>query len=62
MGVGSEVYGALINDRKAIGIELKPSYYEQTKWNAKTAECEHIDEYGQGNLELPSREAREVSR
>ena len=29
MGVGSEVYGALLNGRKAIGIELKPSYYRQ---------------------------------
>ena len=29
MGVGSEAYGAYINGRKAIGIELKPSYYKQ---------------------------------
>jgi hypothetical protein len=29
MGVGSEVYGALINGRKGFGIELKPSYYRQ---------------------------------
>ena len=29
MGVGSEVYGAVLNGRKAIGIELKPSYYRQ---------------------------------
>ncbi len=29
MGVGSEVYGAVINDRKGVGIELKPSYYKQ---------------------------------
>lgn len=29
MGVGSEVYGALINNRKGIGIELKASYYRQ---------------------------------
>jgi DNA modification methylase len=33
MGVGSEVYGALINDRKAVGIELKPSYYRQAEKN-----------------------------
>jgi DNA modification methylase len=26
MGVGSEVYGAVLNGRKAIGAELKPSY------------------------------------
>jgi DNA modification methylase len=29
MGVGSECYGAVINGRKAIGIELKKTYYEQ---------------------------------
>lgn len=29
MGVGSEVYGAVLNGRKAIGIELKSSYYNQ---------------------------------
>jgi DNA modification methylase len=29
MGVGSEVYGAVLNDRKGIGVELKESYYNQ---------------------------------
>ena len=29
MGVGSEVYGAVVNGRKGIGIELKESYYRQ---------------------------------
>lgn len=29
MGVGSEVYGAIKNNRKGIGIELKESYYNQ---------------------------------
>lgn len=29
MGVGSEVFGAVKNGRKAIGVELKPSYYRQ---------------------------------
>lgn len=29
MGVGSECYGAIINGRKALGIELKSSYYQQ---------------------------------
>lgn len=33
MGVGSEVYGALQLGRKAIGIELKPSYYRQAVRN-----------------------------
>lgn len=37
MGVGSEVYGALVNNRNAIGIELKESYYRQAKKNVQTA-------------------------
>lgn len=37
MGVGSEVYGALVNGRKAIGIELKPSYYKQAIQNVQMA-------------------------
>lgn len=37
MGVGSEVYGAVINGRKGIGIELKPSYYRQAVRNLERA-------------------------
>lgn len=37
MGVGSEVYGSLINGRRAIGIELKPSYYRQAIKNIESA-------------------------
>jgi len=33
MGVGSEVYGAVLNGRRAIGIELKESYYRQALRN-----------------------------
>lgn len=33
MGVGSEVYGAVVAGRKGIGIELKPSYYRQAVKN-----------------------------
>lgn len=36
MGVGSEVYGAVINGRKAVGVELKTSYYRQAESNLKT--------------------------
>lgn len=35
MGVGSEVYCAVKNGRKGIGIELKPSYYRQAQKNLK---------------------------
>ena len=37
MGVGSEAYGALINGRKAIGIELKETYYRQAVLNCQSA-------------------------
>jgi DNA modification methylase len=37
MGVGSEVYGAIINGRKGIGIELKASYYRQAVKNLEAA-------------------------
>jgi len=33
MGVGSEVYGPLINGRKGIGVELKKSYFNQAVKN-----------------------------
>jgi hypothetical protein len=38
MGVGSEVYGSVINGRKAIGIELKASYYRQAIRNLASVE------------------------
>lgn len=38
MGVGSEVYGAVSLGRKAIGAELKPSYYEQAELNLTSLE------------------------
>ena len=39
-GVGSEVYGAVINGRKGVGIELKPAYYRQMVQNLKAAKEE----------------------
>lgn len=33
MGVGSEVYGAVMNGRKAIGVELKETYFRQAVRN-----------------------------
>lgn len=36
MGVGSEVYGAVLNGRKAIGVELKASYYKQAIRNLES--------------------------
>jgi DNA modification methylase len=37
MGVGSEVFSALVHGRKAIGIELKQSYYRQAVKNCEIA-------------------------
>jgi DNA modification methylase len=37
MGVGSEIYGAVINGRKGVGVELKPSYFKQAKKNLANA-------------------------
>jgi DNA modification methylase len=37
MGVGSEAYGAVAAGRRAIGIELKPSYYKQALRNIEAA-------------------------
>lgn len=36
MGVGSEVYGAILKGRKAIGVELKPSYFKQAEKNLES--------------------------
>ncbi len=44
MGVGSEVYGALINGRKGIGIELKESYYRQAVKNCEAALKDRVSE------------------
>lgn len=37
MGVGSECYGAVCAGRKAVGMELKPSYYRQAMKNLQEA-------------------------
>jgi len=40
MGIGSEAYTALKLGRKAIGIELKPSYYSLAIRNLRAIEAE----------------------
>ena len=37
MGIGSEVYMAVKMNRRAVGIELKDSYYRQAVANVKEA-------------------------
>lgn len=44
MGVGSEVYSPVSLGRKAIGIELKDSYFKQAKINLSLAEKRFDDE------------------
>jgi DNA modification methylase len=43
LGVGSEAYGAVINGRKAIGVELKSSYFNQAVRNLRSA-LQHKDQ------------------
>jgi hypothetical protein len=43
MGVGSETYGAAINNRKAIGIELKEAYFKQAVRNMEESE-QHVEQ------------------
>ena len=40
MGVGSEVYGAVLNERRGLGIELKKSYYNQAVKNLDSIQTE----------------------
>jgi len=38
MGVGSEVYGAVLNGRRGMGVELKTAYYKQAVRNMAQVE------------------------
>ena len=44
MGVGSEAYGAVLNGRKAIGVELKPAYFKQAVKNLAEAAAGKTEE------------------
>lgn len=50
MGVGSECYGALLNNRRTIGIELKTAYYNQAVRNLRDVkpQVESIDLFSSG--------------
>lgn len=50
MGVGSEVYGAVINNRKAIGIELKTSYFKQAVRNMQAVESDRQKRLADENI------------
>lgn len=42
MGVGSEVYGAVLNHRRGVGTELKESYYKQACLNVRQAVLDRV--------------------
>lgn len=46
MGVGSEAYGAVFNGRRGLGVELKPSYYNQAIKNVAQARHDALAETG----------------
>ena len=50
MGVGSEVYSPVSLGRKAIGVELKESYFKQAKINLKHAETRFKNKVEQTTL------------
>lgn len=43
MGVGSEVYGAVVNGRKGVGVELKSTYYRQAVKNLERAKVDILN-------------------
>lgn len=47
MGVGSEVYGAVLNGRRGVGCELKPTYYEQALRNLENIDYSFVDDHPQ---------------
>lgn len=52
LGVGSEAYGAVRARRKAIGIELKPSYFAQSVKNMQASSADRIEIDNQISMEL----------
>jgi DNA modification methylase len=60
LGVGSEVYAALRAGRRAIGSELKPTYFRQAKQNIRAIQevaMHNIDELGQYSLSFQGAES-----
>jgi len=50
MGIGTEVYSAVSMNRKAIGVELKDSYYKQAIMNLKTVKTRFKNKVEQTSL------------
>lgn len=64
MGVGSEVFGSLRAGRRAIGIELKESYYRQACKNVESATTQWREDTGHLPFEAepPLVEAEEIEQ
>ena len=60
MGVGSEVYGALKLGRRGIGMELKPTYYQQSLNNIQNAVKHWGEDSDQPDLEFNDSEITEI--
>ncbi len=52
MGVGSEVYGAVVVGRRGVGIELKESYYRQACRNLEEAVHKTVIVAGRNEVDL----------
>ena len=50
MGVGSEVYGAVYNGRRGLGVELKGTYFKQAAKNISAARHDRATEVEAGTL------------
>lgn len=50
MGVGSEVYGAVLNHRRGVGVELKESYFRQACRNVSKALTDREESVEQESL------------
>jgi len=60
LGVGSEAYVSLKCGRKALGMELKQSYYRQAVKNVAMGIQSRSDEYGQEELTFEAQTAKEL--
>ena len=47
---GSEVYGAVENNRRGVGVELKPSYFKQARLNLEKCEKKTPEKEDQSSL------------
>lgn len=60
MGVGSEVYSAVVGGRIGIGIELKPSYFRQAVKNVAAASTEVYEDMPLFSLDAPMEDIEDM--